>query len=269
MRWTDSGDAKLADLVKQGKSRNEIALLLGVTKLSVNNRTCKLKIKTEYYAQRECPTCKEPFKVSIRRKHPRKFCSASCATTHSNIGRVHSDQTKEKIRSKLIGRTVPDSRKGPNSSLWIDGRSALRKTKCVDGKRLCKSCGEWKKLEGKRLLCSVCRITYYKFYRPSCEFDFDISKFPDAFDMTLVTQLGWYSPTNKGNNLGGVSRDHLYSVREGFSKSIDPEIIRHPANCQLMKHSDNNSKNTVSAITLDQLLDRIKLWDQRYANKQR
>ena len=78
--------------------------------------------------------------------------------------------------------------------------------------------------------------------------------------MKLVEKYGWYSPSNKGNNLNGVSKDHMYSVREGFINNIDCEIIKHPANCKLMIHNENNLKNSTCSITLDELLNRIKNW---------
>jgi hypothetical protein len=62
------------------------------------------------------------------------------------------------------------------------------------------------------------------------------------------------SPTNKNNNLGGVSRDHMFSVREGFEMGIDTKIISHPANCRLMVHTENISKNKKSILTIEELL---------------
>jgi hypothetical protein len=41
------------------------------------------------------------------------------------------------------------------------------------------------------------------------------------------------------HNLGGVSRDHMIAVRDGFNLGIDPKLLSHPANCKLtyiMKH---------------------------------
>ena len=68
----------------------------------------------------------------------------------------------------------------------------------------------------------------------------------------------------KNNNLDGVSRDHMFSVREGFEKGIDPKIISHPANCRLMIHNENISKNKKSFITIEELLDRIEKFEQKY-----
>jgi hypothetical protein len=52
----------------------------------------------------------------------------------------------------------------------------------------------------------------------------------------------------------------MYSVRDGFINKIDPEIIKHPANCKLMIHTENNKKNYNSSITIDVLKERIKNW---------
>jgi hypothetical protein len=82
----------------------------------------------------------------------------------------------------------------------------------------------------------------------------------EKFDLTIVNEYGWYSPKNKGNNLGGVSKDHMYSVREGFINGVDPEIIKHPAKCKLLLHSENNKKNYNCSITLDELKEKIKNW---------
>lgn len=53
----------------------------------------------------------------------------------------------------------------------------------------------------------------------------------------------------------------MLSVREGFELGIDPKLISHPANCRLMKHTDNISKNKKSVITVEELLEKIKEFD--------
>ena len=64
--------------------------------------------------------------------------------------------------------------------------------------------------------------------------------------------------------MGGVSRDHIYSVNEGFKNKVDPKIISHPANCRLMVHSENISKNKKSDITIEELLIKIDNWNKKY-----
>ena len=65
-------------------------------------------------------------------------------------------------------------------------------------------------------------------------------------------------------NLGGVSRDHMLSVRDGFNKGINPKLLAHPANCRLMIHNENISKNKKSILTENELLIRIEEWDKKY-----
>ena len=56
----------------------------------------------------------------------------------------------------------------------------------------------------------------------------------------------------------------MISVREGFELGIDPSLISHPANCRLIKHTDNISKNKKSILTLDELIERIKIFNSKY-----
>ena len=82
--------------------------------------------------------------------------------------------------------------------------------------------------------------------------------------MSLIQEHGWYQAANRGNNLDGVSRDHIISVKFGFENGIDPEIIAHPANCRLMRHTSNQKKNVDSDITLEELKERIEQWNNKY-----
>lgn len=56
----------------------------------------------------------------------------------------------------------------------------------------------------------------------------------------------------------------MYSVREGLANNVPPWILAHPANCRLMLYLDNVSKNKHCSITLDELKERIRLWDEKY-----
>jgi hypothetical protein len=61
-----------------------------------------------------------------------------------------------------------------------------------------------------------------------------------------------------------VSRDHIYSRSEGLKNKIHPLIISHPANCQLVLHSENKKKHGACDITLESLLERIKNFNGEY-----
>lgn len=124
----------------------------------------------------------------------------------------------------------------------------------------------------KSKFCSEdCKISYelrnrtqkgiYKYF---CMFLFPLNMFEDEFDFNLIIKYGWYSPKNKGNNLNGISRDHKYSCSEGFKNLIDPYIISHPANCELLQHHENQIKKTKCSITLNELINNIINWNNKY-----
>jgi hypothetical protein len=102
-------------------------------------------------------------------------------------------------------------------------------------------------------------------YRARASFKFNIYSYPNLFNLELIKQHGWYSPggrsnSNKNVNLTGVSRDHLYSVSDGWNHNIEPSVLSHPANCNLILHNDNIRKGNNSSITLMELKQRIELW---------
>lgn len=103
-------------------------------------------------------------------------------------------------------------------------------------------------------------------YRDECAFRFNLSEYPNEFDFYLIEQFGWYKPKNRGDNLTGVSRDHLVSVRYGFDNSLPAEHLAHPANCRLLQHGKNSSKGMKSSITYPELLSRIKVWNKKYGD---
>jgi hypothetical protein len=236
MKWTKDKDEELKEMVNNGMRYHVIAESIGVTLKSIKNRTYRLGIKPIYYEKIICKCCGDEFEGLI--SESRIFCSKSCSITFSNKNRVVSEEQKQKVREKLT-----KSKKIKSFEL-----------------RVCRFCNEKKINKKHKIICDECKNSFYKFYKPQCVFEFDITEYNNKFDLELVKNNGWYSPKNKGNNLKGVSKDHMYSVRDGFINKIDPEIIRHPANCQLLIHSENNSKNYNSSITIEELIERIKNW---------
>lgn len=110
-------------------------------------------------------------------------------------------------------------------------------------------------------------LSEYRKYYLDARFNFRLSDYPEEFDFDLIRRYGWYKPVNRGNNLTGVSRDHIFSVRAGFKERVDPKIIAHPANCQLIIHNKNVSKYTKCGLTKKQLLVKIEKWNQKYGIK--
>lgn len=106
-------------------------------------------------------------------------------------------------------------------------------------------------------------------YRYECTFKFSIKEFPEWFSTakTLIERYGWYSPSNRGNNLNGCSRDHLYSISDGYKNNIDPDVISHPANCEIIPHKLNQHKHNKSTISISELYFRIALFSKQYGEK--
>lgn len=271
MKWTKERDKELIDLISQGKRHNELAVIFNTSQKSIANRCYKLNIKTIYHKEFKCKQCDIFFIDYVN--SDRLFCSHKCSAEFSNTNREHSEETKDRISKSLSGKkrnqSFVDKIIGESNPNWKNGKSIKNNNKQkdkIDNKRKCKYCSEYKIEKKHKIICDDCRVSYYKFYRPSCEFTFVLSNFPNEFDFELIKKYGWYSPVNKKNNLNGVSRDHLYTVRDGFINKIDSEVIKHPANCRLLKHTDNNLKNHYSSITLEQLLERISKWNEKHSN---
>lgn len=246
MKWNKEKDELLKELSKQGKTRKDIAKFFDVSYRSIINRCYRIGVKNEkeYHKEVQCKECKTKFKV--QNCSEKIFCSRSCFVTFNNRGRVRSDETRKKISDSLLEIASKKVKK-----------IKLKKEKI----RFCSKCLN-QRVIGKKTICDECKLKYYNYYRPVCEFVFNLNDYPDKFDLTLINKFGFYSPSNKNNNLGGVSRDHMYSVSDGFKNKVSPDIIKHPANCMLIIHTDNQKKKTKSIITLEELKQRIKNWDK-------
>lgn len=213
--------------------------------LAARIEVSKCIAETEYNKSPVYCTCCNNILPYISRNS--KFCNHSCSATYTN-----------RLRIKITGPLAA-------------------KPKKIRHKCICTICNkEFKSLNPNKDYCTTrCRSIRRKLilrnnrtalinYRHDCAFKFSLKDFPDEFDFSIVENNGWYKPKNKGNNLYGVSRDHRISVRYGFDNNIDPKILAHPANCDLILHSQNSSKNINNSITLHELMDKIVIWDSKY-----
>jgi hypothetical protein len=178
-----------------------------------------------------------------------RFCSAKCARSFSTFSK--RSEINEKVSDTLTGRKtgyrVPRTTK---NCLFCEKKMSL-----MPGQL------------SKKFCSPMCWIKYteknkdsFLLYRQRCKFKFNVYDYPDKFDLKLLEQKGWYSPSNRKNNLDGISRDHMLSISEGFSKGVDPDLMSHPANCNLVCHRKNQSKRSKSSITFEELVERIKEW---------
>lgn len=226
----------------------------------------------------ECKSCHTRFHVQECEKDfplkDRYFCSRSCATSYAakqvkreniSLGRKRFDREHPGYWTKNHIPSIEEIRK----CKWCNNEfitTNKQKKQCCSV-RCASKYREFKRFEQKlNAATSEVEKIQIKFrkYRIDAAFTFSLKDFPDEFDFSLIETYGWYKAKNRGNNLGGVSRDHMYSVKDGFLNNVDPKIVAHPANCRLIRQGDNASKKDKSCITLEQLLERIEIWDQKY-----
>lgn len=194
-----------------------------------------------------CYKCNKEFVVEERQKvfpsKERYYCSRSCANS-----RQRTTQIKDKISQGV-----------KSSSSFVPAKL-----------HVCPNCCQ--EYKGNTKFCSKqCRLQHFKSkrtlkqqYALQCKFRFNLWDYPEQFNLDILHENGMYKASNRGNNLQGVSRDHMYSVSQGFQNNVDPIIISHPANCQLLIHTENQSKGGKSKITLEQLLERINKFNKKY-----
>lgn len=190
-----------------------------------------------------------------------RFCSVKCA-------RGFSTKAKRKEINKQVSATQSGRKLTKEHIKNIElGNNFNRKEKIVKSCTECRAEMLCRPSDTRKYCSTKCWVNYteknkepYLLYRQRCKFIFSIADYPDKFSSNLILEHGWYSPSNKQNNLDGVSRDHMVSVKDGFVNGVDPAIISHPANCELVLHRANQRKRASSSITLEELLDRIKKW---------
>lgn len=208
-----------------------------------------------------CERCGKQFEVSERtNKHPERkhyFCSRACANSHK-VCDEHREKVRTSVRKYLINHPElpqPKARRiiiCPNCDKQFE---TTKKTK----KYCCNKCA----IEYRTKIYRS-NLTEYNRYRKECQFRFNLKDFPEEFDFELIKKYGMYKAKNRGNNPDGINRDHMFSILEGYRQNVDPYLISHPANCQLLLHSDNIKKRDKCSITLEQLKQRVCEWDERY-----
>jgi hypothetical protein len=63
------------------------------------------------------------------------------------------------------------------------------------------------------------------------------------------------------NGKNGVQLDHKYSIIEGFLNNVEPEIISHHCNLQMLEWNDNRKKSKKCDVDLEQLKNEIKSYE--------
>ena len=231
-----------------GKIRNENNLRKSSIKANKVNEGKYKDIRNQYeLSPTICSQC--GIALSYEHRH-NKFCSKSCSGTSSGFGRTPAMREKQKkaLRQTIISKgIIPVDLRPPH----VPHVST----------RICVICGKEDKTSKafRHKECLYCQRN--TGYRVACRFKFNLKDFPEEFDISLITQYGMFSPKY---NPKGLSRDHLLSCHYGKINKIDPLIMSHPANCKLVSQSENSKKHKRSSITYEELLCRIKSWDEKY-----
>lgn len=217
-----------------------------------SSRFCSTKCFSEFHKKRkecDCKNCGKKFEKILSQVSENNFCSSSCSAKYNNKNRKKSTKRNENI-SKGI-------------RMFHEKKGTLRYESCNLFIGECASCKKPIASKHRKKYCGLC-IDDKKTYALSCRFTFNIYDYKEKFDLTLIEKYGWYSTpgsNRKGiKNINGISRDHLFSITDGFLQRVSPEIMRHPANCNILRHKENQQKNIKSSITLEELLNRIKNW---------
>lgn len=143
--------------------------------------------------------------------------------------------------------------------------------------KICEFCGKkFKTKKSNQKFCSVkCAMSQrhknftkeaekFDIYKRQCAFLFSLNDYPLEFDFSLINENGWYKAKNRGDNLKGVTRDHMFSIKRGYEEKIDPYFISHPANCMLLVHPENASKHSGCSITKNELKRRVDDFNEKY-----
>ncbi|AQW89010.1 hypothetical protein FDH34_gp435 [Serratia phage BF] len=229
--------------------------------------TCNIKSHYEKCQTNSCLFCSKLIHST------KKFCNSSCAAKYNN-----SNRTKEQLQAKAASISKSLS----TTYNYVCQLCENEKTTTDRKRKLCEDCStkisphrsrkfvnirNCPKCNIKEIslgcfrheLCPSCRtITEY---RGLCNFTHDLRNYPNEYDLILLEEHGMFHPKK---NPKGVSRDHMYSVHDGYHNKVDPSILKHPANCSIMLQTNNTIKHSTSSITYEELLERIRIWDEKY-----
>lgn len=204
--------------------------------------------------------CEQCGNIIPYEKRDNRFCGHSCSSSYTNHRRVIKQHNLSDNGYKNILEAIYKKHK---NSIDLYNENPV----------FCKNCGKQLSYNRKKnYFCNQdCKNEFYKknksdyrLYRDLCAFKFNLNNYKNEFDFSLIEKYGWYTASNHGGNINGVSRDHKFSVNEGFKNMINPLILSHPSNCKLMIHRDNIKKNWRSSISIDELILNIENFDKKY-----
>ena len=94
-------------------------------------------------------------------------------------------------------------------------------------------------------------------YRYLCSFNIHPSDLYRVAGYDLLVKVGYF---NKDTNPGGVVKDHRLSINTAYTGKLNPDLVKHPANCEFLTVSDNARKGARDSLTIPDLLHLIEAW---------
>jgi len=155
----------------------------------------------------------------------------------------------------LIGYTRPKHSECTKKIIGIKSKEKFTNEYFISQRKRNEENGAWIPLSVKN---------DYALYKELANWKSDVIT-ENLIGIHLLKLYQFKSKTNNGAN--SLVRDHMYGRKAAFENGVFPELIRHPANCQLITHSDNIKKsksNNDCIISLDDLFERISNWDAIY-----
>jgi ribosomal protein S16 len=221
----------------------------------MNCENCNNEHNGSYGSGRFCSIkCSKSFSTKNKRKEINLKVSSKLNGTKKDI------EEKKQISKSLINYWKGKERKHSEETKEKLRQSAKNRIKGEIVFKICKVCGNTEEILKYGTICNNCKGDF-RLYKEQCYFKFNVFDFEDKFDLSLIEKHGWYAPKNSKNpNLDGISRDHIISITEGFRLGIPAELISHPANCELMRHTENQSKYSKSGMDINELKNKINQW---------
>jgi len=194
--------------------------------------------------------CKLCDSIIPYKKRNNTFCNSSCGATHSN------NNASPETRIKRINWW----RDNLGTTIKRDQVFVPKFPKSIE----CNTCtNNFVAVHCRQHYCSPqCNTSKHAkaTYRSACRFIFSQKDYPELYNFNLIKSNGWYVPSNKGQyNPDGVTWDHLFRISDGYKLNIDPTIMSHPANAEMVTWRENISRSQ-STITYTQLIHRINNW---------
>ena len=190
------------------------------------------------------------------------FCSKSCSVSYTNKKRKpQSKETRIKKRNKMIDYHKRNTKISFTNKHSLSPRNKIN----IVGSytyvycKKCKHCGDIFYTREKVRYCPIHANLYRKNYKEKYKFTFNIYKYPNLFDLSLIEKYGWY---NNKTNKNGITRDHRISINEAIKNDYDPYYIKHPLNCELMFMYENNKKNINSSMSYLELIRQIEEYEK-------